>query len=229
MNYDPKLHTTDPGEYKEQEFGKVVPFEVVKVNREAFSEIFSEGSPALKKLLNKLWENDIKTIGCCVGHKDQEYFYKTNDKGKIEFIEKKEYNWHRFSKHYHRVKEDATAYFALDPRSVKSAKELGNELIEYLYDKNLPYEFTVGCQENMVTVYLDRFVERDTRENFFDLLSESLDKHLIQEKNKQQTQVKENKKELLTEQISAAKYKAEKNNTETQKTRNLKDSHEFSR
>lgn len=36
--------------------------------QEKYAEQFSEGSPALKKLLLYLWQNDINTFACCAGH-----------------------------------------------------------------------------------------------------------------------------------------------------------------
>ena len=43
----------------------------LKERKEEFAEIFCEGSSELKKLLIFLWEHDIETIGCCIGHHDQ--------------------------------------------------------------------------------------------------------------------------------------------------------------
>ena len=48
MQNDSTFHTSDPFEYLKNEFGKVVPFEIVRMKPEAFADIFSEGSPALK-------------------------------------------------------------------------------------------------------------------------------------------------------------------------------------
>lgn len=36
---------------------------------------FSEGSEALEKLLLKCWNNNIMTIGCCVGHEEKDNSY----------------------------------------------------------------------------------------------------------------------------------------------------------
>ena len=208
MQNDSTLHTSDPFEYLKNEFGKVVPFEIVKMKPEAFANIFSEGSPALKKLLNKLWENDIRTIGCCVGHKNRDYFYKTDDRNRITLVDKKEYNWHRFSKKYHRVKEDDTAYLALDPRTLKSPHELGNEITNELYSKKLPFEFTVGTLNHMVTVYLDEYVEKDKRELFFETLSDTLEKYLLKEQNRTKPAIQENKKTAFQDMVSHAEQRA---------------------
>ena len=222
------LHTVDPSEYLANEFGIVVPFEIVKMQPEAFSDIFSEGSPALKKLLNKLWENDIRTIGCCIGHKNREYFYKTDDRNRITLVDKKEYNWHRFSKKYHRVKEDDTAYLALDPRTVKNPYDLGNEITNELYSKNLPFEFAVGTLNHMVSIYLEEYVEKDKRELFFETLSNILDKYLLKEQDRTALLPAENKKSSFTKMVSNAEQKVKEQNT-LQKTHMKENEHLLSK
>lgn len=65
----------DPEEYKEKiQSLPLSNFEWIKKRKEGFAELFSEGSPNLKKLLLFLWENNIETIGCCAGHYNERRF-----------------------------------------------------------------------------------------------------------------------------------------------------------
>lgn len=61
---------TNAADYLANDFGKSLSsFDVIKSNRQEFAEVFAEGSQELKNLLFFLWDNDIMTRGCCVGHK----------------------------------------------------------------------------------------------------------------------------------------------------------------
>lgn len=63
--------TTNAADYLAKEFGKsVASFDVIKANKQEFANVFAEGSQELKKLLLYLWDNNIMTRGCCVGHKN---------------------------------------------------------------------------------------------------------------------------------------------------------------
>lgn len=42
--------------------------DMILENREKYAEEYSEGNSTLKLCLLKLWDNEIYTIGCCIGH-----------------------------------------------------------------------------------------------------------------------------------------------------------------
>lgn len=45
-----------------------INFEDIKKNKEKYAKEFSEGNSDLESCLLKLWNNDICTVGCCIGH-----------------------------------------------------------------------------------------------------------------------------------------------------------------
>lgn len=45
---------------------------IILENKEKYAEEFSEGNLLLKKCLLNLWNNQIHTIGCCVGHEEKD-------------------------------------------------------------------------------------------------------------------------------------------------------------
>ncbi len=57
------------------EFGKHLEFKEVLKNKEYYAELFSEENKDLKNLLFNLWENNIETYMCCVGHVEDDAAY----------------------------------------------------------------------------------------------------------------------------------------------------------
>ena len=146
---------TNPANYLANEFGaSVASFDVIKANESEFADIFSEGSQELKKLLLYLWDNNIMTKGCCVGHK----------KGFFSF--KKEHH--------------AYIAFRLDHNN-SHLRAFRNSVKNRLSQTSSSYDFSVLFGDGDVGIYLlKRYKEHEVERffsNVYDAISYSLDFH----------------------------------------------------
>ena len=170
-----------PEEYMKNDFGKVgIPFEAIKVNMDGFSDIFSEGSTELKKLLLLMWGNNIETIGCCVGHERAPLCYKDTLFGDKE-ITPEEYDKHKNSSRYHCYSRDKRSYFSFkvdcDGNS-DAMQELQDILREELdnVSPQLPI-YSVFVRQNNVhhceeaNIFLDAVPSKPEVERFFSCLN----------------------------------------------------------
>ena len=204
-----------PKDYKERDFGMVVSsLEQIKEHQADYAEIFAEGSPQLKKLLNFLWDHDIETVGCCVGHADALVtYYKFHLLKPFEEIEKEEYDVHKHSWRYFTVKEDKVPYFAYRPIAEEPVKKQVSNIRESLKEKLPDFDCFVDANQTqtMITIIHNSFLPEIMREQFFKTLNDVLDCHLVKKKELKQTadreHIRSGQKKPLQEQIQEAKKK----------------------
>lgn len=158
-------------EYSQNQFGKVVENDSIKDNMEAFAEVFSEGSPALKNLLLYLWNHGIKTKACCTGHMFQPAFRK-----KILWFEKsiseKEYIKNQEKKSYRKYFVSHPGYLCFYYTSddmMKSAHALKGILSQKCPDIKLHISFSY----EEISIYLDEVLYPKDTERFFQTALES--------------------------------------------------------
>lgn len=158
---------------EEYKFGKVVEKDSIENNMEAFAEVFSEGSEALKNLLLYLWNHGITTKACCTGHMSQPAFYK-----KILWFEKpiseQEYIKNQGKKSY---RKDFVShpgylcfYYSCDDM-MKSAHALRDIVSQKCPDIKLHVAFSY----EEIALYLDEVLCPKDTERFFQMVLKSFD------------------------------------------------------
>lgn len=167
----------DPQEYQKNEYGKVgFPFDVIKANKETYAEVFSEGSAALKDLLLHMWDNDIETIGCCIGHKEEPYYYKKSVFGERE-ISADEYEKHKSSGRYHCLSRDKRSYcyFKVNCDGDNEKLKHLSESIKRKLQQEVPAlpGFIISAEHNdvyncdTINIFLDYVPQKSEVERFF--------------------------------------------------------------
>lgn len=212
-----EFHSSEytPEDYKKNDFGLVVSsFEQIKKHQDEYATIFAEGSPRLKKLLNHLWDHDIETVGCCIGHKDaQVTYYKFHLFKQFERISKEDYEAHKHSWRYFAEKEHATPYFAYRPIEELPVAEQVKTLQERLKESLPDFDCFVDANkaQNMITIIHNSFLPELMREQFFKTLTEVFDQYLVRTKELQNLSGKKSKvseqKRPLDEQLKQAQRK----------------------
>ena len=179
---------TNAGDYLANDFGKSLSsFDVIKSNRQEFAEVFAEGSQELKNLLLFLWDNDIMTRGCCVGHK------------KGFFPSKKEHH--------------AYVVFSLN-LNYSQLRAFRNRVMDHLSGTSSSYDFSVLLGDSDVGVDLHKRYPKHEVERFFSNVLEavchSLDfQNTVTPKESFAKAQATDSKPTLADQIQAAESKKE--------------------
>lgn len=183
--YEDKIRNYDPIHYQNKEFGKVgFPFEVIKANKEAYAKVFSEGSPALESLLLHLWNNDIETHACCIGHINVPRYTKDTFWGSRS-IGEEEYLAHKDSKRYHQFMMSSGAYFSFVlPVNNQILSEVRNEIDQLLLDERPFLHCRASLNNNGIVIRKHRYEYEAETERFFTTVSEVLTKVLGLEQSK---------------------------------------------
>lgn len=180
--------SNNASEYQNMEFGKVVSsFEAIKADKQGYADVFSEGSPALKNLLLHMWDNDIETFACCVGHIGTPYYTRDTINGPEE-IDIDTYCKHLNSPEYHCNVQKSTGYFLVkvDGNSDK-IQALGDDLKQRLAEVKpaLPCRVMFGPPGTIGINMEHEYVSQAEKERVFSQLSDALSQTLgIPEQNK---------------------------------------------
>ena len=170
---------TTPESYLEHDFGSPVTLEGIRQDPEGYADIFCEGSPTLRQLLLRSWENGINTIGCCIGHEDQVMYCYTKDKlfGRgTENIDEAAYLAHANSKRYHKHAFILTAYFAFRPDLLGAPENFAQRIGEGLSQQIPDLPFIPDFNRETVSVALTKVVPPQERERFFHALSQVMER-----------------------------------------------------
>lgn len=171
QNEQNTIRDYDPYEYQKNEFGKVgFPFERIKATPETYADVFSEGSPALKKLLLHLWAHDIETKACCTGHAGVQSFTKNTLFGQ-KAVDFEEWLAHKNSRRYHRWTKDVPAYLSFKFRENNDPKEISRQLQEELTKECPDLPFSVSYSSDSISVHLKHYVLPHRIEQFFSAVS----------------------------------------------------------
>lgn len=141
-------------EYKNNNFGKALPIEETKKDREGYANVFSEGSESLKELLLYLWEKDIETIACCTGHL-------------CKPICNKKSLWTEIfgSKRIRYVLTDTTGYLAF--RYSYANMHYAAYTLRKMINANSPVPAMVAWSEDSLNIYMEYPVNFIVAEEFF--------------------------------------------------------------
>lgn len=186
-NKESIIQNYDPVYYKNNEFGKVgFPFEVIKANKEAYARVFSEGSAALEKLLLHLWNNDIETFACCVGHGYIPSYTKDTLFGP-KVIDKEEYFAHARSLRYHFYFNEIRPYFVfIMPVELEALRDLKDKINEHLLREYPQFPGHVSYKyDGHIGIHLNHCLSKNEVERFFTAVSEALTKVLGLEHSKE--------------------------------------------
>ena len=174
MNDDSKILNTDPLEYQKKEFGKVgFDFKTIKANKEAYAEVFSEGSPALKKLLLYMWDHNVETKACCIGHEPAPHYYKTVSNSIIE-IDKAEFDKHVGDEGYSCCLEEDCAYFTFMPQNNGNESYARYAVRKTLSQLKNELPISVECDAELIDIHLSRYVSKPEAERFFSSIHDAI-------------------------------------------------------
>lgn len=151
-------------DYKNNNFGKAIPIEMTKDNREDFATVFSEGSESLKNLLLYLWDKDVETVACCTGHICKPLFKK-----KIlwteTYISEREYQKNMHKKGYRVVWNDTPGYvyFKYTYDNMYHAAHT----LQIAINKKSPVPATIMWSENSLSIHMEYPASPLISEQFF--------------------------------------------------------------
>ncbi len=150
--------------YKTNSFGKALPIEETKKDREEYANVFSEGSETLKELLLYLWGKDIATTACCTGHICKPLFKKKFLWTEI-YVSEKEYLENQHKKGYRYVLTDTTGYLAFK-YSYENMYHAAHTLREMINAKS-PVPAMVAWSEDSINIYMEYPVNSMVADEFF--------------------------------------------------------------
>lgn len=173
----------DPSLYQQSEFGKVLPFEVIKADMDAYAQVFSEGSEELKKLLLQMWDNNVETLACCTGHLSVPFYYKDSLFGQKR-IEAEEYAEHSSSRRYHKVFRDRPGYFSVrlnyenDYARLRAMSDSISELLQNEVPALPSFSVSYGHNDihncDFISIHMCEVPSRSQGERFFSSLNQTL-------------------------------------------------------
>ena len=159
---------------------RTAEFESIMKDKQGHAVMFSEGSEELRKLLLKLWDNNIQTIGCRTGHKDKPHYAVEVDfdsQNKYRLISQKTYLENEGSKEYHCFIFDKPGYFAFkltgDSNKIEAfAVDMDAHMARFFFDA--PFHTSYDPTQGHIGLHLEEYVPDNIRERFFSMASDAI-------------------------------------------------------